>query len=72
LGKPFSYLGTVVGVSYYFILSKWITASIGTVTQIKASGNGNVKVAVYAYNAGNPGAPLNAVNVSLSLSPKQL
>jgi len=52
--------------SNYFILDSWAATNTGNVTQIriKCGASGNVKVAIYADNAGQPGPLLNAVNTS--------
>ena len=49
-----------------FILDRYIAQASGNVTSIrvKVGAVGNVKVAIYADNAGQPGALLNAVNTS--------
>jgi len=49
-----------------FFLYRFLAVDSGNITsfKIKTSGSGNVKVAVYADNAGAPGTLLNAVNTS--------
>jgi hypothetical protein len=53
-------------VDNYFILSKFAATGTGNATQFKinCSGAGNVKVAIYSDNAGQPGNLLNAVNTN--------
>jgi hypothetical protein len=48
----------------YFFLYRFQAAETGNIVtfKIKASGPGNVKAAIYADNAGEPGSLLNAVN----------
>jgi hypothetical protein len=52
-----------------FLLSKFTAGKTGTADtfRVNCSGNGNVKVALYADNAGLPGALLGAVNDSTSV-----
>jgi hypothetical protein len=56
--------------SNYVSLCKFTAEATGSVTSIgvKCSGNGNVKVAIYADNSGQPGSLLNAVNTSTPVS----
>ena len=53
----------------YFFLYRFQAVDTGSVVtfKIKTSGSGNVKVAIYADNAGAPGALLNAVNTSTAV-----
>jgi hypothetical protein len=64
LGPADATTGTVPGG--YAVFDQWPSTSTGNVTQIRVKANaaGNVKVALYADNAGTPGALLQAVNVS--------
>jgi hypothetical protein len=52
-------------------LDKWVAGSSGTVTQVrvKAGAGSNIKVAIYADNAGEPGALLNANNSGTAVAP---
>lgn len=54
----------------FFMLSKYQAVGTGKVTElrIKAGASGNVKVAIYADDAGAPGALLNAVDTSTAVS----
>jgi hypothetical protein len=58
-------------VSNYILWDEYVAQASGNVTQIgiKANSSGNVKVAIYANNAGTPGALLNAVNTSTAVTP---
>lgn len=63
--------GTVDGsvVNDYFCLYKFTAAAAGSCTEvrIKVSGNGSVKTAVYADNAGEPGARLAKQDTSMAV-----
>ena len=50
----------------YAVWDQWAASSTGNITQlrVKANASGNVKVALYADNAGNPGTLLQAINTS--------
>jgi hypothetical protein len=54
----------------YVSLCRFTAEASGTVTsvRVKCSGNGNVKVAIYADSSGSPGALLGAVNTSTPVS----
>jgi hypothetical protein len=51
------------GASNYISVTKFTASATGTVTElrIKCSGNGHVKVAMYADSGGNPGSLINSV-----------
>ena len=47
----------------YIVMTKFTANATGNVVtfKLRATGNGNVKVAIYADSAGEPGALLNSV-----------
>ncbi|MCJ7664202.1 MAG: Ig domain-containing protein, partial [Desulfobacterales bacterium] len=65
--------GTETVSPNYIQLSKFTAAATGTVSQIKvySTASAHVKVAIYADNAGAPGALLNANNDNNPVSPNQ-
>jgi len=66
-------VGTTSILKDYFRLSKFTADATGNVTEIKVYGtaNGNAKVAIYADNAGAPGALKTANNDSQAVTANQ-
>jgi lipopolysaccharide transport system ATP-binding protein len=56
----------------YFVLSRFISIRSGTIREIRirCTGHGEVKIAIYKDNVGEPGMLLNAINSGVSVDDK--
>jgi hypothetical protein len=54
----------------YLILTKFTASASGKMTEfrVKAGGSGNIKVALYADNSGNPGTLITAMNTGQAVT----